>query len=48
MGVLKLCPEIMPLGRFGQEGRLPGGHGCLKKMDHADPELEGRAEPVYH
>ena len=23
------------------ESRLPSVHGCVKKMDHADPELEG-------
>ena len=32
--------QAVPLGRFGQEGRLPGGHGGVKKMDHADPKLE--------
>ena len=40
--------QAVPVRRFGQEGCLPGDHGCVKKMDHADPELEGSAEPVYH
>lgn len=42
--------QAVPVGRFGPEGGVPGDHGCVKKVDHADPELEleGSAEPVYH
>ena len=40
--------QAVPVGRFGPEGGVPGDYGCVKKMDHADPELEGGAEPVYH
>ena len=40
--------QAVSVGRFGQEGRVPGDYGCVKKVDHADPELEGSIEPVYH
>ena len=40
--------QTVPVGRFGQEGRLLGDYGCVKKVDHAGPELEGGTEPVYH
>ena len=39
--------QAVPLGRFGQEGRLPAIMDA-SKMDHADPKLEGSDKPVYH
>ena len=41
-------PENLPYGGVGLENRLHGHSRGLAKMDHADPQLEGGAEPLRH
>jgi len=32
--------KSLPNGRLSQESDLPRHHGCVEKMDYADPKLE--------
>ena len=34
-------------GRFSDESGVSGDQGGVEEMDHADPELESGAQPVY-
>ena len=41
-------PRLVPQRRGADQAGLPGPAQHQPEVDHADPGLEGRADPIYH